>query len=163
MKKLLIATAALAMVAGTAQAQSSVTVYGVMSTGYASTELSDGVNKKETTSSGNQANQAGNRLGFKGTEDLGGGLKAGFVYEMTLDMNSGLSDAATDNRQGFVQLSDKSLGTLRAGRVNSLTKDIYDTFNAHLGASFAPGNQTAAIPAMVAYGVTGDAGIPPIQ
>jgi predicted porin len=156
MKKLLIATAALAMVAGTAQAQSSVTVYGVMSTGYASTELSDGVNKRETTSSGNQANQAGNRLGFKGTEDLGGGLKAGFVYEMTLDMNKGLSDGTTDNRQGFVQLSDKSLGTLRAGRVNSLTKDIYDTFNAHLGASFAPGNQTAAIPAMVEYGVTGD-------
>jgi predicted porin len=159
MKKSLIALAALSAFATAAQAQSSVQVYGVLSTGYASTEVSDGTNKKEVTSFGNQANQAGNRLGFRGTEDLGGGLTAGFVYELTLDMNSGLSDAATDNRLGYVQLSDKNLGTLRAGRVTSLTKDIYDTFNAHGGSTFAPGNQTSAIPAMIAYGLDADASL----
>jgi predicted porin len=163
MKKSLIALAALSAFATAAQAQSSVTVYGVLSTGIASVETTssggEGSIKKKASSFGNQANQAGNRLGFRGTEDLGGGLTAGFVYELTLDMNAGLSDGTTDNRLGFVQLSDKSLGTLRAGRVTSLTKDIYDTFNAHLGASFAPGNQTAAIPAMLAYGLDTDASL----
>jgi predicted porin len=159
MKKSLLALAALSAFATAAQAQSSVTVYGVLSTGYASTELSDGTNTREVSSFGNQANQAGNRLGFRGTEDLGGGLTAGFVYELTLDMNTGLSDGTTDNRLGYVQLSDKNLGTVRAGRVTSLTKDIYDTFNAHGGSAFAPGNQTSAIPAMLAYGLDADAGL----
>jgi predicted porin len=82
MKKLLIATAALAMVAGTAQAQSSVTVYGIVDMGYAIN--TDDNNGRETTGV-KAGNQSGNRLGFRGTEDLGGGLKANFTVETGFD------------------------------------------------------------------------------
>jgi predicted porin len=163
MKKLLIATAALAMVAGTAQAQSSVTVYGVLSSGYASTtdkfqgtENDDDVISSEsysrkTTSTGVQGLQAGSRLGFRGTEDLGGGLKAGFVYERGISMVT-----ATDSiRQGFISLAG-NFGEVRLGRMNSLSKDMYDTYNAHAGSGFAPGNQSAAIGALVDWAEDAD-------
>jgi predicted porin len=100
MKKLLIATAALAMVAGTAQAQSSVTVYGVVDIGI--TELttdttdSGGVTtsvKQKTT--GNGGAYSSQRLGFRGTEDLGGGLKANFVYELGINDSDANASAVT--------------------------------------------------------------------
>ncbi len=86
MKKLLIASAALAMVAGTAQAQSSVTVYGTYDLGYQALSYD---NIGGSTAAGAQDKQAGvagsaltsNRIGFRGTEDLGGGLKANFNLE----------------------------------------------------------------------------------
>ena len=94
MKKLLIATAALAMVAGTAQAQSSVTVYGKLDAGYS--------DRKAEGTSGAKASGAGvvfnahetSRWGLRGTEDLGGGLKANFVIETQLgDDNNKRMDA----------------------------------------------------------------------
>jgi predicted porin len=80
MKKSILAIAVLGAFAGAAQAQSSVTVYGIADIGYK-------VNKDEGTagqmkSSGiSDGAIAGNRIGFRGTEDLGGGLKANFVIE----------------------------------------------------------------------------------
>ncbi len=86
MKKLLIASAALAMVAGTAQAQSSVTVYGTYDLGYQALSYD---NVGGSTATGAQDKVSGiagstltsNRIGFRGTEDLGGGLKANFNLE----------------------------------------------------------------------------------
>ena len=81
MKKSLIALAALATV-GAAQAQSSVTVYGIIDTGYNSIE--NNVSGTKTTTKGVVAGggeASSPRLGFRGTEDLGGGLKANFVIE----------------------------------------------------------------------------------
>jgi predicted porin len=86
MKKLLIATAALAMVAGTAQAQSSVEVYGVLDMGYS--DLSTMAKSNAGAANGTVTDTKGinlgaglssQRLGFRGTEDLGGGLKAGLI------------------------------------------------------------------------------------
>jgi predicted porin len=124
MKKLLIATAALAMVAGTAQAQSTVTVYGIVDMGYAIN--TDDNNGKETTGV-KAGNQSGNRLGFRGTEDLGGGMKANFVIETGFDPVSGsnlLSNretaaghsaiTAASNRQSWVGLSG-GFGDARIG------------------------------------------------
>jgi predicted porin len=71
MKKSLIALAVIA-VSGTAFAQSSVTIYGKADIGVARSIGSD-VNELKQA--------AGSRLGFRGTEDLGGGLKANFTYE----------------------------------------------------------------------------------
>ena len=82
MKKSLIALAALATV-GAAQAQSNVTIYGVFDTGI--NELkSKGTGATATTQVTAEALQtsgeaATNRLGFRGTEDLGGGLSAGLA------------------------------------------------------------------------------------
>ncbi len=84
MKKSLIALAALAAVSA-ASAQSSVTLYGVLDIGYGSqtTEMratATGTNSLRSRGVMDGAN-AGNRIGFRGTEDLGGGLKANFVVE----------------------------------------------------------------------------------
>ena len=86
MKKSLVALAALAAV-GAASAQSSVTLYGVVDIGYGqqtseqrANPLTGTVNTLRSRGVIDGAN-AGNRIGFRGTEDLGGGLKANFVVE----------------------------------------------------------------------------------
>jgi predicted porin len=118
MKKLLIATAALAMVAGTAQAQSSVSVYGNIDVGY-TTQDNDA--KGETgKNTGNDAiawsNDSSSRLGFRGTEDLGGGLKASFTLETGLSGIGATSGAATTlgSRAQWIELSSNS-GSARLG------------------------------------------------
>ncbi len=144
MKKLLIATAALAMVAGTAQAQSNVTIYGAYGNGLTSTE----------TGSGRAVNtMAGDRvgtpvIGLRGTEDLGGGLQAFFQFESTLGANGSLGTANTTtttntftatgtadtaasttspsnvfDRQAHAGIRSATLGTLSAGRQNDSVKD----------------------------------------
>ncbi len=105
MKKSLIALAALAAV-GAASAQSSVTLYGVVDIGYGS-QTSEmratptGTNKFNTRGVMDGAN-AGNRIGFRGTEDLGGGLKANFVVEQGINPTGGglfAGRAATSGQQ----------------------------------------------------------------
>lgn len=87
MKKSLIALAA-AMVAGGAFAQSSVTLYGIIDAGYGYKSWSDDA-LGDTKSQGIQdGGAAGNRFGFRGVEDLGGGLKASFVIEQGLSVTS---------------------------------------------------------------------------
>jgi predicted porin len=132
MKKLLIASAALAMVAGTAQAQSSVTVYGIVDAGI--TELTTDTTTSGTTTSikdkttGNGSAYTSQRLGFRGTEDLGGGLKANFVYEFGLADSDGVAanvDSGTDTanptatRVATVGLSG-SFGSLAIGRQQTI-------------------------------------------
>ena len=87
MKKLLIASAALAMVAGTAQAQSTVTVYGSIDTGYSSFETKTATST--TTNSGVvQSSDVTSRWGLRGSEDLGGGMKANFNIETGIGSGS---------------------------------------------------------------------------
>jgi predicted porin len=92
MKKSLIALAALAAVSA-ASAQSSVTLYGVLDIGYGSqtTEqraTATGTAQLKSRGVMDGAN-AGNRIGFRGTEDLGGGLKANFVVEQGINPTGG--------------------------------------------------------------------------
>jgi predicted porin len=139
MKKLLIATAALAMVAGTAQAQSSVQVYGILDMGYSdlSTKTTAGVTT-DTVGINSAAGLSGSRLGFRGTEDLGGGLTAGFTYELGLTPEN--STSAHTTRAALLSLSSKSMGSLSFGRGNTLGKNTNDTFSAYGGgASFEQG------------------------
>ncbi len=158
MKKLLIASAALAMVAGTAQAQSSVTVYGSYDVGYTNAKL-ENVGGATTTAAQvkqqglNQASGNGpltsNRIGFRGTEDLGGGLKAnfnleyGFRADMTGDTvttaaaaadTSGQTTSAIQTRTSRVGLESASLGRLDVGY--GLT-GLFSTVTGH---SPLPGN-----------------------
>jgi len=148
MKKSLLALAAMGAFAGAAQAQSSVTVYGVMDASYSAIEASQtavGAGQTATTQKvRNTVNGDGalstSRLGFRGVEDLGGGLSAQFVLEFDLGNigNGGTGDpgagqaatavagatnaTATGGFRGFgprysyIGLSDKSMGTLRLGR-----------------------------------------------
>jgi predicted porin len=95
MKKTLVAIAALAAVSSFAQ--SSATIYGRMDLGF-STETTKKTNAgnaanatsraKATSLAGAQGELTGMRLGFRGTEDLGGGLNLGFVIETRVNPDS---------------------------------------------------------------------------
>jgi predicted porin len=95
MKKLLIASAALAMVVGTAQAQS-VTLYGSIDTGYSSVESKTATTK--TTNAGiANSSDVSSRWGIRGSEDLGGGMKANFNVETSIGAGSnGALNSNTD-------------------------------------------------------------------
>lgn len=115
MKKSLIALAVLAA-SGAAMAQSSVTLYGVADAGVTY------LNGKDNWSGVTAGNNLFSRIGFRGTEDLGGGLKANFVLEggINLDTGDGKSGGATDSgfqfkRQSTVGLAG-NFGEVRLGR-----------------------------------------------
>ncbi len=150
MKKLLIATAALAMVAGTAQAQSSVTVYGIVDVGYGENNTGVAGAKTKVKGLADSAN-ASSRIGFRGTEDLGGGLAAGFTLESGLNITGGAQFNKTNGqaasaagvvtspsadsavfgaatRQAFVTLGGAKTGTLLVGYKKQLESDFNDTF-----------------------------------
>ena len=116
MKKSLFALDAVTAFAGAAQAQSSVTVYGIIDMGFnnANQRATVGnVTSKETTSAFTSSNQTTSRLGFKGTEDLGGGVSAFFTVESELDPNG--TTAVYKNRQSLVGLNDKKIGSASFG------------------------------------------------
>jgi predicted porin len=114
MKKSLLAVAAMTAFAGAAHAQSSVTVYGILDVGYVGGNSKiDNNNQKQYSGFGMSAEQS-SRLGFKGTEDLGGGLSAFFTIETGLNpQNSTLS--TFNNRQTFVGLKKKGIGAGSVG------------------------------------------------
>ena len=96
-KKTLAAAAILGAFAGSAFA-ADVTLYGVIDTGVSymnkSVDGSDDVNTFQMKS----GQQAGTRFGLKGTEDLGNGMKVGFVLENGFDSDDGTFDSNGDNR-----------------------------------------------------------------
>lgn len=112
MQKKIIALAVAAAASGVAYAQSNVTVYGVVDVGYQRTSSSDtgALKSRNALDSGLQS---GSRIGFRGTEDLGNGLKASFVLEYGLAADTGVF--GTTARQSFLALSN-SYGTVAAGR-----------------------------------------------
>ena len=93
MKKSLIALAVLAA-SGAAMAQSSVTLFGVVDATYAYGSGSVS-NKSQLTNSGLTAS----RLGFRGVEDLGGGLAASFWLEAGLNNDNGTGSVTNTNNQ----------------------------------------------------------------
>ena len=90
MKKSLFALAAVGAFAGAAQAQSSVSVYGIMDGSYTASEVNSTniAGTKTTYQQRNTVNGDGalstSRLGFRGVEDMGGGMKANFNIEYDL-------------------------------------------------------------------------------
>jgi predicted porin len=136
MKKSLLAVAAIGAFASAAQAQSSVTVYGILDVGYIGANSSvvnsntaatattpnyglttssyPGSTLKTTQSSLGQSAQQTSRLGFKGNEDLGGGASAFFTIETGITPNS--TNASTfNNRQSFVGIKKNGLGDFAIG------------------------------------------------
>ncbi|MGZ8287660.1 MAG: porin [Telluria sp.] len=95
-----------------ASAQSSVTVYGLLDAALAH-ENPDvtGVSSRTAIHAG----QASSRLGFRGTEELGGGMKALFNVEAGFNIDTGAGDSALFGRRAVVGL-DASWGVLTVGR-----------------------------------------------
>lgn len=128
MKKSLIALAVLAA-SGAAMAQSSVTLFGIVDTGigYVNKNAA-GDNVYGLGTSGN----ATSRLGLRGTEDLGGGLKAGFWLEGEIFGDDGNNAGFNFKRRSTVSLSG-NFGEVRLGRdlVPTFSKlTSYDLFSA---------------------------------
>jgi len=149
MKKSLLALAAMGAFAGAAQAQSSVTVYGLIDHSFTSistenTTRAGAVSNATVTNSGNNGRMSGSRLGFRGVEDLGGGNSAGFTLEMGPDFTEASNGINNGTRLGFLSLSNKQAGGLHIGRQVSASKMVNDTFTAFGNANFATGNVTGA-------------------
>lgn len=134
MKKHPLALAALTLLAaaGSAQAQSNVQVYGLIDVGvdYASDAAANGKSLTRVSSGGMNTS----RWGFRGAEDLGGGLKAIFQLEGGILMDTGALDGALFRRQANVGLEGK-FGRLIIGR--SFTS-VYDTVIQYDPMGFAP-------------------------
>lgn len=133
MKKSLLALAVLGAFAGVAQAQTSVTIYGSFDAGvrYQSSQTANG-NSKLTMGSNGTYNS--NRIGFKGVEDLGGGLNAHFDLETGFNSGTGELNNASNmlfQRSAFVGLGGQ-WGSLDLGRQYTVafkTVGAYDPFN----------------------------------
>ena len=131
MKKTLTAIAILGAFSGFAQAQSSVTIYGIVDAGIV--RESGGVNGSATNISSGVGSAS--RIGFRGTEDLGNGVSALFLLETGYRLDTGASDVAGSifNRQAYVGLKGAA-GTLTLGRqytpYYNAVSQVADPFNA---------------------------------
>jgi predicted porin len=148
MKRVALSTLSLALLAaaGTAHAQSSVTLYGVIDESIQwvhNTVDATGANKNLV---GLYAgNLSGDRWGLKGTEDLGGGLKAIFQLENGFDVNTGKLGQGSRmfGRQAYVGLTSDQYGTVTLGRQYDPLVDMVQPLTAdnYFGSSFAtPGD-----------------------
>ena len=119
MKKSLFALAAVTAFAGAAQAQSSVTVYGILDVGYIGGNnrgfSSTGTPQRATYNSFGSSAESTSRIGFRGTEDLGGGMSAFFTIETAVTPNTAAGVTGGTNRQTFVGLGKKGLGNMSIG------------------------------------------------
>ncbi len=109
MKKSLLALAALTAFAGVASAQSSVTLFGIVDVNARGVDNGNG-----TRSTINTDGNASSRLGFRGVEDLGGGLKAGFWIEGAMSADTG-GTGQTWQRRSTISLMG-GFGEIRLGR-----------------------------------------------
>ncbi len=125
MNKSLVSIAVLAF-AGAASAQSSVSLYGRIDASLASQKTE--VGGVTTVDNGPQIRSGahtGSRFGLKGTEDLGGGLKANFQLEQGFNVDDGTPSSARQfHRQAWVGLSG-GFGSLQLGRQYSTIYNLY--------------------------------------
>ncbi|HFA5828975.1 TPA: porin [Neisseria gonorrhoeae] len=131
MKKSLIAlTLAALPVAATAD----VTLYGAIKAGvqtYRSVEHREG--KVVGVGTGSEISDFGSKIGFKGQEDLGNGLKA--VWQLEQGASVAGANSGWGNKQSFVGLKG-GFGTIRAGSLNSPLKNTKDNVNAWESSKF---------------------------
>ena len=135
MKKTLVSLAVLAAASGSAMAQSSVTLYGTADAG---------VGKFQGGKVGMQTNSFVNTsdsfIGFRGTEDMGGGLKAGFQFESSINLKNGNTDvnSAYVTKTMYQRASNVWLGgdwgTLRLGRAYTPSRNALAAWDLANGA-----------------------------
>ncbi len=145
MQKKLIALAIAGLASTAVFAQSNVTIYGIADV-YAGHASADGKTSQNVINSGGWS---GSRLGFKGSEDLGDGLKTIFVleYGLNMDANSGIGApevtaantvaTGTQARQQLVGLTG-NFGTAVAGRAQTAGYDFSNVVNPLHGTAFNP-------------------------
>lgn len=158
MKKSLIALAVLAA-SGAAMAQSSVTLYGIADVYFGSFKNGMGATPSLTavkqtglnpanTANGSNGGLSTSRWGVRGTEDLGGGLRAQFNLEQGINVDSGTARGDQFDREAWVGLAG-SFGDVRLGR----TFTAYDQFRGGINAN---ANSNMAITGTVFGAAGGD-------
>jgi len=127
MNKTLVMSAALCVAASPACAQSSVTTFGIVDVNVRYVKNDGQPSKKVMGTDGLNSS----RLGFRGTEDLGGGLSAGFWIEGGMTPNDGNAAGFNFRRRSTVSLVSTTWGELRLGRdytPSFWTRAWYDPF-----------------------------------
>ncbi|ACD20289.1 porin [Paraburkholderia phytofirmans] len=139
MNNKVFAAATLAVFATAAHAQSSVTLYGVIDAGISYVNNSKTATGHDNLFKYDDGVAQGSRWGLRGTEDLGGGLKALFVLESGFNSGNGTlgQGGALFGRQAYVGLSKDGIGSLTFGRQYSFSTD-------YLGGNYSTGGQTVA-------------------
>jgi predicted porin len=128
MKKTLISAALALGFAGAAQAQSSMTLYGLVDMSYGKSLFSETTNaqaKSDFHSGGDNGSSEGNsttRIGIKGSSDLGGGIKGNFKFETGGIGSNGSVNGGGNffNRQAWAGFSG-GFGEVRLGRQDSVS------------------------------------------
>jgi predicted porin len=129
MNKMMISVLVSSLLPAAAMAQSAVTVYGVADAGL----VRESGSATGTVNAITSGVASGSRLGFKGKEDLGGGVKAYFVLEngFNIDTGSAAQGGLLFGRQAYLGVSSE-LGALTVGRQYSpyyrAMRDISDPF-----------------------------------
>ena len=134
MKKSLLALTLLGAFAGVAQAQTAVQIYGTVDAGVI----------KRTDQTLNVGKRANNTLGFKGTEELGNGLKALFQLEIRYEPDTGTLESATRplfQGQSRVGLQG-DFGMVRLGRGLTALQESSTAFEPWRGLPTPAGFQT---------------------
>ena len=159
MKKTLIALAALAAMSGAAMAQSSVTIYGVLDVGYGSLKggklgLQNGETYATTPAPGTAKDgyNSTSVIGFRGVEDLGGGLQAKFNLQTGgIDLGTGAT-ALAFSRESNVALAG-GFGEVQLGRSSSVAAKAMGGFDLN-GTSGSSASANAGVSAVTWYGTS---------
>ena len=120
MQRKFLAAALFASFPLVAAAQSSVTIYGIADAAIAREDSGVAGGKRTVVNSGNQS---GSRIGFRGVEDLGNGLKAAFNLEAAANLDTGTADTALFGRRAVVGLQG-NFGSVMIGREYTPVADI---------------------------------------
>ncbi len=154
MQRKVIVAAILASLPLFAAAQSSVTIYGVADVALAKEDTGAANGGRTVVNSGNLSSS---RFGFRGTEDLGSGLKAVFNLEGGYAIDSGAGDSALFGRRSVVGLTG-NFGSVTLGReytpiaaVAGATDILGQGFYGSNLSSFASGKLTRRISNSVNY------------
>ncbi|MBS0038838.1 porin [Neisseria sp. Marseille-Q1983] len=121
MKKSLIA---LTLAALPVAAMADVSLYGTVKAGVEVSRVKEHGEKSKTAT---QIADFGSKIGFKGQEDLGNGMKA--IWQLEQKASIAGTDSGWGNRQSFIGLKG-DFGTVRAGNLNTVLKDSGDNVNA---------------------------------
>ncbi|OQW87184.1 MAG: hypothetical protein BWK72_14590 [Rhodoferax ferrireducens] len=141
MKKSLIALAVLAA-SGAAMAQSSVTLYGVADVWVGSIKSDTAGGASTRTTSMVSGGVSTSVWGLKGSEDLGGGLKANFQFEQGVNLDTGVAASGFD-RQAWVGLSG-GFGAIKFGKTGTAYDNVQGMSDAVFDSDLAPANTAGA-------------------
>jgi predicted porin len=149
---LLPVTLATLLCAGAAHAQSSVTVYGLLDVGVTWTNDRASYQGGSSTTVDTGVAQ-GSRLGFKGSEDLGDGMRANFVLEQGMNADTGTlgQGGLAWGRQASVGLAG-GFGEVSLGRVFDVMGEVFPAYA--IGANTPAGSMAWSLPMYSAGGAT---------